>query len=297
MTTNFRRCGRGLCLAVALASAGAPARADDTAQYAPKELQLDRYCLRGSVDAAIELHGALNYDKAGAGNGAMLYPAPGVVGLLAAIATHAAVVNTVRDAEKQVLRDEADKFLLPHRGTLASYLQNELMQSSLAAMRTRGDKRIIAAQASSAPGETVIDSAPAFFMTQDQRAIVLENAVTIRTGGNAKPYQKVIRVVSPVRPATAGGAWFDAGAALLKAESAKMYAQSIDIAVSDMKMVGENSNPFKTVRYDEGGSERMERAQLMVEHCEHLVVRTLRGDVMAVPRRTPAPEGVCSAVL
>ncbi len=97
----------------------------------------------------------------------------------------------------------------------------------------------------------------------------------INYDGAAKPYEKIIRVISPAQGEKAGVAgWFNQNDNMLRQVSARMYAQSLDIALGDMKTSGESSDPFRTVRYSEGGTERMERAQVVSQHCGQLVLRT-----------------------
>jgi hypothetical protein len=174
----------------------------------------------------------------------------------------------------------------PYLPVLGTYKHEELMRESLGAMRTGGDKRVIPPEGAPAAGELVIDTIPTFYLTQDQRAIIVENTVRIERAAGGT-YEKVIRVVSRNQDANAGSApWLENDASLLKAETARIYAQSLDIAVNDLRAPPESSVPFRTVRYDEGGTEKMERAQVIGEQCSHLVLRTLRGDVLAVPRKT-----------
>lgn len=256
-----------------------------------------RLCLRGPIAEPITFHGALNYDKAGAGPGAMLYPAPGLVGMLAAVATHAAVSGGMRESEKQKMRDEADKVLVPYQPALDNYKHQELMLAALAEMKTAGDKRLVAATVACAEGEAVVEGLPAFYMTQDQRALILENAISIRGEGAAAPYEKIIRIISPAQDEQAGvTAWFNARDNMLRKASARMYAQSLDIALADARTVGEQPDPFRTVRYNEGGTERMERAQVVSDDCGQMVLRTLRGNLISVPRKgAPVADAGCRA--
>jgi hypothetical protein len=52
-----------------------------------------------------------------------------------------------------------------------------------------------------------------------------------------------------------------------------------------------NDQPFRTIRYLEGTAEKMERAQLINEHCGRLLIKTLRGSLMSVPAKASAPRG------
>jgi len=64
----------------------------------------------------------------------------------------------------------------------------------------------------------------------------------------------------------------------------------VDIAVAQMAAAADET-PSKTVRFPQGGTERIERAQVLAERCDRVLIRTLRGEIMSVPRRSSA----CSA--
>lgn len=136
-------------------------------------------------------------------------------------------------------------------------------------------------------------------MTQDRRALVLETAIAIRGPDLEKPYETLVRVISPATDADAAATfWFDDEAGKLKAASARMFAQSVDLAMQESRTTPGKPEVFKTVRYSAGGSERMERAQILSSDCTRLVLRTLRGHLLLVPRRTSdaAADAACQPV-
>jgi hypothetical protein len=45
---------------------------------------------------------------------------------------------------------------------------------------------------------------------------------------------------------------------------------------------------FRTVRYQEGGAEKIERAQVLEQQCGRTVLRTLRGWLLSVPAQVEA---------
>lgn len=254
--------------------------------------------LRGFLDQKVAFHGNVSYDGAGGGPGAMMYPAPGLAGLLVAVAAHAVVSSSMREAEKSRLREQADLILGPHQDVLNGFRHGELLLDAVARIASSSHMRVSAANGVIAPGEVVADSAPLFYMTQDRRALIMDNALSIRSPGREQPFNIIIRVVSPAtNDSMEAGYWFNASGARLKETSAAMFSRSIDIAMSEMKG-GDPATPvYKTVRYNEGGAERMERAQVVKASCDDLVLRTLRGNLMAVPRRAgdePA-DGLCVA--
>lgn len=241
-------------------------------------------CLRAPSDMPVSLHGMPNHDKNGGPAGAMQYPAPGLAGFVGGLMGHAFINGVMRDKETARMYAEADVMLQPYQAALADYKHHELVKASLEQLGAGGGKRTAPAGTAAASGETLVDSMPLFYMTQDQRALVLENAISVLPHGATSPYQQVIRIVSPVQAAdTTTAAWFDNHAALLRRVSARMLAQSVEIALADVPADASGTAPFRTVRYPEGGIERIERAQVIREHCGQLVLRTLRGNLMAVP--------------
>ena len=236
----------------------------------------------------VAFHGVLNMDKAGGGPGGMAYPAVGgIVGLVAGVLTHSALSGAAQSAEKARLREQADTVLAAYQDKLQGFSHRELMQKAVV-LTQMGDKKTVLASDDSAPSDWVIDSEPVFYMTQDEAALILENVVTITRPGDTKEstYHNTVRVVAdPVSAADPKLLWGEDHAARLKAESEKLLAQSIDLALADARRGSGEPRPRKTVRYPEGKTEKMERGEVLDDCCGHMVVRTLRGWVLSVPIR------------
>jgi hypothetical protein len=124
-------------------------------------------------------------------------------------------------------------------------------------------------------------------MTQDQRALILENALAIYRPGapSVAAYRNTIKVVSmPYDRTDLLSFWSENDGEKLKDESARLVARSLDIGMSDaIGRLSGYSNSHKTFRYFEGGTEKMERAQLIREDCERVLIKTLRGWLMSIP--------------
>ena len=178
-----------LALAAVLPSAG---RADAPAPT---------ICLRAPVALPVAFNGAVSYDKAGSGGAAMMYPASGLGGLLVAIATHAAISGGIRESEKARLREEADKILEPYRPALGEFKLGDLLERAVPVMAEGGVKRIATPEAPVASGETAVDSAPAYLLTQDHRAI---SGCNVSLAGTAWPWPALATRASGGRAATTG---------------------------------------------------------------------------------------------
>lgn len=264
--------------------------------------ELSPVAVRAILEQPVAVHGSLNFDAAGGQTSAILYPVgnAGLAGLVVAVAAHAMISSSAQNAEKQRIRDKADAFLLPHRPALEGFKVGELVNGAVPLMSSSPERRVVPAEGPARTGEVVLETVPTFYVTQDGRALVLENVVLIRTAGQAEPVQKSVRVVSPAQ--AADGAlpfWFDRSAANLRETGARMLARSLDLALNDLRAGAATGAPaasFKTVRYREGGQGRMERAQVLNATCQNLTLRTLRGNLMVVPRDVDeeAPDPACS---
>lgn len=237
-------------------------------------------------DSAVEFHGLVNYDNAGSGQGAMLYPAFDPISFLAAIATHAAVNESVREHQKSQLQAQADKVLDPYRAILEHFTYQELMQRGLT-LSTEGAHARPAEVSDPAQNPWLLESTPVFSLTQDQRALVLDNTVVLYAAGGHKPaYANSVRVISAPLAVSENPQvhWQADDGQVLTEESSSMFAKSVDIFLHSVIAVDSAEAPKqKTVRYPKGGEEGVERAFVLDENCSSLTLKTLRGWLMSVP--------------
>jgi hypothetical protein len=216
----------------------------------------------------------------------MAYPAPNMAVFLATIVAHGVIQKTFSKSRDKKLLNKANEVLIPYQDILSAYKNQELMESSLALVGTTGTKRLLAHSDTPESKDLVIESVPMFFMTQDQKALIVDNAVAIKTANSEKPYQNVVRIVSPVKNAEdMVKFWSEDNGRNLKAESQRLYAQSLEIALNDRAKPNTGGTP-KTIRYLEGGKEKMERGELLSEQNNQVLLRTLRGHLMLVPQKT-----------
>lgn len=291
-----RRGALAACVAMAAASHGG-ARADDApappaaAAPAPAVPAAPPWTFAELPDEPAQFHGIVNMDNAGQGAGAMLYPVGnlGLVGLLVGIATHAAIVGGTRSAQETKMQLTADKVLDPYRDALAGLRLRDLQQRALGQLDA-GASGHLRPLGEAPAGELLVQAAPQFSMTPDGSAMVLDEIVaTSHAASTDTPASLTIRVVSPERPeADLQAAWNADGGAALKATAVSLLAESLRVALARAGQPADDKLPSRSVRYMQGGAEKMERGQLLDETCEHLFVRTLRGGVLVVPHRADA---------
>lgn len=252
--------------------------------------------------ATVPFRGMVNADRAGMAGGPVLYPAPGLAGFLAAIATHGVLVESSRSSEKSRQQVEADRVLEPYARTLSELSHGDLLERALAGLNLPpGAARLAAADAT--PTGWVLESLPTFTMSQDRSALVLDNAVVVYAADQVKTprLQTLVRVVShlrkpaetPAMPASLAPAASDAGKVTFAAPSddGQVVRDSVDLMATSLRVVldelARDGAPAeakpRTFRYREGATARMERGQLVQYRCDRLVIRTLRGWLMSVP--------------
>ena len=253
-----------------------------------------KWCLRLPLDGPVVYHGVASFDEAGAGAGSFLYPAPNAVGMLAAVFTHALLVDSAKKDQKDKLQAAADKVLLPYKVVLDKFNYRDLLRRALEKTATGGNAKII--EANGEPGQDiVVESGPIFSLTQDQKAIILDNAIVIHMPGTAPEaaYRNTMRVVSNPRDVADPAAFWTANdGEKIKDESAKLVGESLAIAFHDAAASADRDGiPYRTIRYREGTAEKIERAQVLSNHCDRLLIRTLRGTLMSIPTSQSAPLG------
>lgn len=273
-----------ILLSAASAQAQPPEAAGTEPTIALEEVA--NWFLRLPADEHVVFRGVVSFDKAGAGQSGMMYPAPNAAGFLAAVLTHGLITESVKQGQKAKMQSEADQVLSPYQEILGQYSSRELMQRGLEKTHVGKNKQLLDVQVVP-KGEWLVVSTPVFFMTQDQKAIVLDNTVAISKPGSPEvtTSQKTIRVVSVARPEEdLQRFWAANRGEQIKEETAGLLAESLQIAWTDVVGgLGAGADTYRTVRYFEGSVEKMERAQVLVDHCDRLVVKTLRGSLMSVP--------------
>ena len=252
------------------------------------------WSLRLPKEERVVYRGATSGFTGTAGSFAGPYPAPNVLGFFAAVITHAVVADSAQARARQQAQETADRVLTGYRPVLETFTYKELVAKGLARLSTPGERRVLPAT-EKLGGGWVLDTAPVFMLTQDEQAILLDNAIAIYGPKDTETpaYQNLVRVVSrPQQREDAMAFWTAGQGAALKEESSTLLALSLDIALADATAPARAEGaPQKTFRYQEGKHERMERAELVSTHCERLVIRSLRGWLISIP--TPQATEAC----
>ena len=248
--------------------------------------------LKPPVVAEVSWRGMLPADGTGVGGGyQMLYPAPGVAGLLAAIFTHAAISQGVQSAQRKAEQEAADRVFEPYQADLRDWPATALWDAAVLAVPPALKlQRWDPAMASG--GQPVLDVAPVFTLAQDEGVLIADVVIKHSDTAGGAVAETAVRVVSsPHDAADARGHWSTDGSRRLKEAAARMLAHAIELAERHPATTATASDvPTRTHRYLQGGIERSERAQWLAGDCSRAVLRTLRGGLLSVPLRPQ--EGV-----
>ena len=243
----------------------------------------------------IDFRGQVNFDKAGQGPGAMLYPTPGLAGFVVALAAHAAVVKGQIKEQRSEIEADADRILVPFRKTLDTFSYGELAERAFPAA---SGVPWIGSGARPQSG-WLIASSPVFYMTQDQSALIIDNTVAVFQAGSEQPlYTNTVRVVSrAVEVENEAVFWQRNGGQHLREVTAALYRTSVEIVRAHaLAPIASSAGAQRTFRYLEGKNEAVERAEPISEQCGRALIRNLRGWLMSIPLkrgRAAAPE--CTA--
>ena len=253
------------------------------------------WTLKMPTDDRVVFSGALDFEGASVNPGFMMYPAPNPGVFLASVITHALIVGSQKDSQREKAQESADKVLDPYQPILSSVSYKELARRWVDGMLPGSSRKLIGAAESPGRDEWLIETTPVFLMAQDQRTLSLDAVVSIRAPGvtESAGYQSHIRVISPAEESTDLTEMWTAGQGKkLKEVSAWLLSESLNMAISAaMNGTGQTGQPFRTIRYLEGTTEKMERAQLVSEHCGRLVIKTLRGLLLSVPVKASTSSG------
>jgi hypothetical protein len=231
---------------------------------------------------------ALPNDATVAGDpGSMMYSGPLPLALVE-LAAQGAFESHKQANEKKSRNSLNDIVLAPYQTSLNHFTNTELMRRALDELPTHGSKVLIQYSEKAGAG-WLIECSPKFFMTQDARALVLQNDIVIHSPDAASPptFKNVVEVVGRPRDSVgrdSENTWMIEDGALLTSASVDLLRESVSLALSELH--GAFAGParaYHTVRYPRGGEEKMERAQTLRQTPQRIVLKNLRGWIMSVP--------------
>lgn len=236
-------------------------------------------------DGPVAYRGVVSYDDAGTGQGSMLYPAPNAAGFVAALITHGLLTKSAKEKQKNKIQDAANQVLTDYQVVLEDFKYKELMEKALIKLASSTDFKLIE-NSQLSNNEVVIGSTPSFLITQDQKAIIIDDLLTVSFPNQSSDttIKSQIRVVSnPFMSTESASFWTENNGENLKNLSAQLLADSIAITLKVISNTSTENLAYETVRYRQGSSEKIERAKVIEINCDRMLIKSLRGMFMSVP--------------
>ena len=289
--SGLRLCRAVLCAAgVSLALPTAYAQSGQALPLtsALPELASGEWGWRIEQPAASWVRGAVNRDAAGGGAAGVLYPGGHALVALAAILTHAAINSAVRDAEDKKLREDADKVLDPLRDVLSQVTTETLTQGL--EQHAQGSALLKGQTKDEAARRWTIEMVPTLTLAQSARAWTLDAQINVWNEPKAStPHAvRVVRVISdPLTVEQPHEYWREDGGAHLRRVIAGLMAEALEVSLADRLPTA--SVAQRTVRFQDGIDERVERAAVLGKACGRIQFRNLREWLVSAP--LPGGEG------
>jgi hypothetical protein len=259
----------------------------------PSSISIDaKWLIRLPTEEKLLFRGMLPAEGISSNSRSGLLYGPGLAGFFIMIAAHAAIEGGVQAIKKSKAQTEADSVLMPYLTRLDKMSVSDALRPALDRTRLGGAKQLISAVDQKTLGAWLMETTPVFTMTQDERALVLDNAIIVYSpeSPTAAIYKSVVRVVSHPNPTSDEQSpqlalWTAGDRPLIQSTVVDLLAESIDLVINELSN-GSAPTAYteqKTFRFSEGGEMKAERATLIEERCDRVVIRNLRGWLMSVP--------------
>ena len=233
-----------------------------------------------SGEDQVPFRGLVNYDSVQGGQYAGLYPGGSGAIFAAAILVHSVAAESSKNTQKNELQAKADRVLEPYKPIISTIKSIHLLSSiedlTLSSTEDFGSSAFY------------LESSPLFLMSSDENTILLKNVITVYSGSSENHreliYRNLVEVYSPfIKTNTPQSHWLSNDGSHLKMTSKSLYAESIRLALADIKNILLKDEPEKTFSYFQSEEKKYERGRLVNEQEGRIAIRTLRGWIKSFP--------------
>ena len=238
----------------------------------------------------VKFQGQYSYDDVELEGNNMAYPADSGAAFLTAILVHAVAADSTKNNALSQAQKNANYVLKPYEKYLQEFENDELVSSVIAKVNDNFPFQVVKYDRSKLqPSGLVLKSDPVFYMSQDQRELILKHAIYVHRNNEPDKilYKNAVEISSNrIEQKDIFAFWVNDNN--LPKLSAELYGMSIDLLINDMLTGADNAHGSKqrTFRYMQGGKKRFERGVLVKEECNRSTIRTLRGWLKSFPNDT-----------
>lgn len=282
-----------LLSALLIACASAPTQQLVDVEIDPGEPLFFKFSLRPSIP----VYGLIDVrDKGQDATYGLMYQGGSYAGLIAQIATHAALESAKQSGANSRLQNEADRIVEPYQSTIDSIDEAKIWRRSISQVPRNQRNQLRIWSAADASGRWSIELQPSYFISPEEDALVAQTEMLIHKDGvtEAPAGRQLLAVSMPTTLRRENGQVDESAfQKALQQTNAQLIQMAILAARSWNKPATSDS---KTWSYYQGTSKRFERASLIHKHCHRVIIQTLRTDWMSVPLSNKTPRR-CSQTL
>ncbi|MEO3736419.1 hypothetical protein [Shewanella baltica] len=223
----------------------------------------------------------------------ILYPAITPVDFFAAVITHAAITESVKNNKKNKVQDEADIIVIPYRPFIKDVANQALITQLSDIALSRGFHLKPYSEIQS-DDDIVLDITPIYLLNQKQNTLTLRTQFlvyykkneSIATQKRVMLYQNQIEILSPIiQSESPADYWLNNNGEKLIETMRNLLSDTLALGAlqisSNEKAIKKSTE--KNFRYDDGDVLAFERASVITEDCERIVIHTLRGWLKSIP--------------
>ena len=207
----------------------------------------------------------------------MMYPGyGGLGGFLVGIATHAAMESGMASSQQNAAIEKANEVLAP--------LEEQISQlDTLSVISPMSDSLslvVLPEEQSTKDKDYLLSSSPMFKVAQDYSSIRLQNVISI-SSEDSTLYQNLIEVARSLNKKEREA--LVSNVEILPQLAEELMGESLRVGISDSKGLLKSAPSMQTFKYELGGKTQYQRANLVSEDCDNLVIKTLRNWIKVIP--------------
>ncbi|MCL1051495.1 hypothetical protein L2755_17945 [Shewanella abyssi] len=233
----------------------------------------------------------------------MIYPAVTPVDFFAAIITHAAITESVKNDKKNRAQTLADTVTIPYRPFVKD-IANQALVSQLKDIALSRGFQLARYSESLSESDVVLDITPIYLLNQKQDTLTLRTQFLVYqkkelhvTAKKRKVlYQNQIEVLSSkIKAESPQEYWLANDGERLITTMRSLLSKTLKLGAIQVSSIQTDDSIMtkQNIRYDDGDTTAFERASIISDDCERVIIHTLRGWLKSIPTERLIDKHTC----
>ena len=243
--------------------------------------------IKADLHSPAPFYGMPDLKKADGEPGSMMYWGDaGIEGLFVQILFHALVANEVKNKEQLKAQEQANQVLMPYSELIDTITHKHLVKFALRNYPRDAVKFSIDGDDISGGDYIVVETSPAYFMSQDERSIILRHQLKafLSSAPDQIIFENLAQTTSS-QPYQGIDGWFGDSNENFRATAQRLYSVTFKALIKDLYGRLNEPSKEKTYKYYIGDERFYERASLIEETCMSQTIRNLRGNIMILEKQ------------